>query len=70
MNVSLIACLQVECPCRRHETEGVSMVLEGYGCAGVDVREIKQPQQLVLCVRFIEREVGGTQDEPSLLPGL
>ena len=62
--------LKVECPRRRDKTERVRVLLEHNGRARVDVREVEQPEELVLSVGFVKRQMRRAQHKPPLLPRL
>lgn len=70
LNVISIWGLKVKCSGGGYESKGIGVVLEGHRCAGVDVGKVQQAQKFVFRIGFIERKMGGTQNEPTLLPSL
>jgi hypothetical protein len=62
--------LEIVCPFGGNDAECVIMLLESDGCARVDISEIQELEKLVFGRALVVNEVGGSQDEPSLLPSL
>lgn len=70
MHLVLRARLQVERAHGGDEPEGVGVLLQGDGRARVDLGEVEDLEEFVLCVGFVVREMRGPQHEPALLPRL